>query len=190
MSGTKERMAEVFKELVCRKSFHKITIRDITKECQMTRENFYYHFRDKYDILGWIFEHEIVDNLPGESVDFEKWIGCMVHLVLKDYKFYHKVLKDLEYRQARYYLYPIFEKRIRLWVRELFDDSIWPMREEKENFTTQFFTNAFAGYCLNYVIDHEECNYKLVERNLQFLFHQFLNYAEDEMPKTAAFSNF
>lgn len=62
MNGTKGKMAEAFKELVCKKSFQKITISDIAKESAMTRENFYYHFRDKYDIMHWIFEQEIVEN--------------------------------------------------------------------------------------------------------------------------------
>lgn len=43
MNGTKGKMAEAFKELVCKKSFQKITISDIAKESAMTRENFYYH---------------------------------------------------------------------------------------------------------------------------------------------------
>ncbi len=47
MNGTKGKMADAFKELVCKKSFQKITISDIAKESAMTRENFYYHFRDK-----------------------------------------------------------------------------------------------------------------------------------------------
>lgn len=32
MNGTKGKMAEAFKELVCKKSFQKITISDIAKE--------------------------------------------------------------------------------------------------------------------------------------------------------------
>ena len=40
MNGTKGKMAEAFKELVCKKSFQKITISDIAKESAMTRENF------------------------------------------------------------------------------------------------------------------------------------------------------
>ncbi len=44
MNGTKGKMAEAFKELVCKKSFQKITISDIAKESAMTRENFLLSF--------------------------------------------------------------------------------------------------------------------------------------------------
>ena len=67
MNGTKGKMAEAFKELVCKKSFQKITISDIAKESAMTRENFYYHFRDKYDIMHWIFEQQVAAQLPEDK---------------------------------------------------------------------------------------------------------------------------
>ena len=71
MNGTKGKMAEAFKELVCKKSFQKITISDIAKESAMTRENFYYHFRDKYDIMHWIFEQQVAAQLPEDEEPFE-----------------------------------------------------------------------------------------------------------------------
>ena len=61
MNGTKGKMAEAFKELVCKKSFQKITISDIAKESAMTRENFYYHFRDIMDVLDWTFRRYALD---------------------------------------------------------------------------------------------------------------------------------
>ena len=60
-------MAEAFKELVCKKSFQKITISDIAKESAMTRENFYYHFRDKYDLVNWIFYVDFIERMDWSS---------------------------------------------------------------------------------------------------------------------------
>ena len=97
MNGTKGKMAEAFKELVCKKSFQKITISDIAKESAMTRENFYYHFRDKYDIMHWIFEQEIVEKLP---VRMRNRLKCgFIHYLCntcEDYKYYRKLIKKSE----------------------------------------------------------------------------------------------
>ena len=68
MNGTKGKMAEAFKELVCKKSFQKITISDIAKESAMTRENFYYHFRDKYAKVIRK-KNTILDRLVEDSID-------------------------------------------------------------------------------------------------------------------------
>ena len=37
----------------------KITVKDIVEDCQINRNTFYYHFKDKYDVINWIFYTEI-----------------------------------------------------------------------------------------------------------------------------------
>ena len=95
MNGTKGKMAEAFKELVCKKSFQKITISDIAKESAMTRENFYYHFRDKYDIMHWIFEQQVAAQLPEDEVPFEMWFNALFCNTCEDYKYYRKLIKTM-----------------------------------------------------------------------------------------------
>ena len=51
---TKRILAAALKQLTCRKSFDKITIADITQQSGYNRQTFYYHFRDKYELLNWI----------------------------------------------------------------------------------------------------------------------------------------
>lgn len=60
MSATKQALAEALKELMCEQDFRKITIADICGRCQMHRKSFYYHFHDKYELVNWIFDVEIV----------------------------------------------------------------------------------------------------------------------------------
>ena len=51
------------------KNFDKISVSDICDRCNMNRKSFYYHFRDKYDLLNWIF-----------------YIGFMEHIKFEDYE--------------------------------------------------------------------------------------------------------
>lgn len=51
-------MAESLKKLMAQKSLQKITIQEIADDCGMNRYTFYYHFRDIYDLLAWMFEEE------------------------------------------------------------------------------------------------------------------------------------
>lgn len=52
---TKSMIARSLKDLMKTRSFRKITISDITAGCGLNRKSFYYHFRDKYDLLNWMF---------------------------------------------------------------------------------------------------------------------------------------
>ena len=45
----------------------------------------------------------------------------------------------------------------------------------KEDFSTAFFTDAFLGFYINYIRDHEEIDYNMLQIGLEFLFDKFLS---------------
>ena len=55
---TKRALAAAMKELMEQMPFSKISVSDIAEQCGMNRKNFYYHFKDKYDLVNWIFDME------------------------------------------------------------------------------------------------------------------------------------
>ena len=57
---TKKALATALKDLMSEMSFEKITISDICEKCDMNRKSFYYHFKDKYDLVNWIFDTEFM----------------------------------------------------------------------------------------------------------------------------------
>ena len=52
---TKLWIADALKRLLVRKPLDKIFVTDICKEAEIERPTFYYHFKDKYDLMAWIF---------------------------------------------------------------------------------------------------------------------------------------
>ena len=48
---TKIAMAQSLKRMLLIKDLDKITISDITNDCGINRQTFYYHFKDIYDLL-------------------------------------------------------------------------------------------------------------------------------------------
>ena len=64
---TKKRIAKAFKNELKNKPFDKISVVDIMEEAQIRRQTFYNHFLDKYELMDWIFEMElqeqVTDNL-------------------------------------------------------------------------------------------------------------------------------
>ena len=57
---TKKALAGALKELMDTKPFQKISVSDICERCQMNRKSFYYHFKDKYDLMNWIYDTEFI----------------------------------------------------------------------------------------------------------------------------------
>lgn len=54
-------LAESFKELALKQPIEKITIKEITDKAGVIRPTFYNHFQDKYDLLEWIIDKELLE---------------------------------------------------------------------------------------------------------------------------------
>ena len=91
---TKSALASALKELMETTPFAKITVSDICAKCNMNRKSFYYHFKDKFDLVNWIYDVEYLSHVQiGENL-----IGWDSVLHLCDYfyenkDFYRKVMK-------------------------------------------------------------------------------------------------
>jgi len=58
---TKRALAASLKELLLEEPFDKISVAQICERCDMNRKSFYYHFKDKYDLVNWIYDTEFID---------------------------------------------------------------------------------------------------------------------------------
>ena len=66
---TKLALSNALKELLAERPFEKISVSDICQKCSMNRKSFYYHFRDKYDLVNWIFDTEFMELNRLHSLD-------------------------------------------------------------------------------------------------------------------------
>lgn len=90
---TKLMIAEGLKQLLESTPFADIAVGDIAKYCKISRNTFYYHFKDKYDIISWIFFTEITP-IIGEDVTIEHWGDGLLSLcryMQENRKFYLNV---------------------------------------------------------------------------------------------------
>lgn len=92
---TQEKIADSLKELMMVKQFEKISVHDIAENCNIHRQTFYYHFNDKYELLDWIVDRELVEPfLKGFSLDdvYDR-IECIFASMKKNHLFYQNALK-------------------------------------------------------------------------------------------------
>lgn len=54
--ATKILLSETIKKLMVKTPLERLTVTDIVKEAGLTRQTFYRHFRDKYDLVNWCFD--------------------------------------------------------------------------------------------------------------------------------------
>lgn len=76
---TKHILADGLKELMQSLPLGSISVGDITKHCGISRNTFYYHFQDKYDLVNWIFYTEVTPNVS-KFDDLTKWSDGLIEL--------------------------------------------------------------------------------------------------------------
>ena len=85
MSSLTERaLAASLKKLLEKKTLDKITVKDITDDCGVNRQTFYYHFEDIPDLLKWVLERG-TDKMVEETLtqgNAEKGLRCLFLLAL------------------------------------------------------------------------------------------------------------
>ena len=146
-SITKRALAISLKELMAEQPFDKINVAQICERCDMNRKSFYYHFKDKYDLVNWIFDTEFIALLKDENLDVshsnykERWavMEKICRYFYQNHGFYRKALQikgQNSFRDHfREYIQPLLASRI----SALFG------QEQMDQFTMDFFTDA--GLC-------------------------------------------
>lgn len=93
---TKDLLAESLKDLAQVKSVDKITVKELTRNCGLTAPTFYNHFRDKYELMAWIYNQRVESSLKnlGNGDSFEDVICKWMEIAREDEKFYMNLLKN------------------------------------------------------------------------------------------------
>lgn len=94
---TKRAFASSLKKMLAKKPLEKIRIIDITEYCGVNRQTFYYHFKDIYDLLEWIFANEVVKKIEKETTikNWQENFKYVLDYMLENKKFIIKTYNSL-----------------------------------------------------------------------------------------------
>ena len=93
-SITKKALMESLKKLMLQKPLNKITINDLTTDCGISRMAFYYHFRDKFDLVNWIFDVEYLNHVQiGKNLIGWDSVLHLCNYFYENKDFYRKAMK-------------------------------------------------------------------------------------------------
>ena len=91
---TKKALSNSLKELLTKKPLNKVNVSEICDNCKINRKTFYYHFKDKEDLVNWIFDSELAE-VANQEADVESLNGIerVVEYFYENRGFYRKVLR-------------------------------------------------------------------------------------------------
>ena len=78
----KYRLADAMKSCMKKAPVEKITVKEITEECGVTRQTFYRNFQDKYDLINWYFDKILIEIIYVFLTIFLYLLKCPQSLIL------------------------------------------------------------------------------------------------------------
>ena len=146
---TKKALAASLKQLMEEKPFEKINVGDICERCEMNRKSFYYHIKDKYDLVNWIFDTELIALEHEEPYD-NLWEAMLVlsHYFYDNRSFYRKALcitgQNSFSEHFQSLLFPVITSRLRDVLSE----------KEVQEFQVTFIADVVVMAFQRWIVDN------------------------------------
>lgn len=135
---TKKALAHGLKELMSETSFEKINILDICNKCDMSRQSFYYHFKDKYDLVSWIYDTEFIEVVRQHSYDTGfGFLNALCVYMYQNKGFYCKAFKIKGQNAFSDHFREMLIPMLSVHMKPTFDE------QKLEQTQIEFFTNFF-----------------------------------------------
>ena len=166
--STKKKIADCVRQLMKRKEISKITIGDIMEATGMSRQSFYYHFKDIYDVLEWIGCNDFKDQLQGQYDSMEKWASDLMEVLQRERSFYEKLANELAW--------PMIVRGVRMaldaQVRRLLlgeNPGMFEKHPEELEAVTSFLSTSICYYMIDFVYYRKTLSGEQVKRDVQFM---------------------
>ena len=147
---TRRALGSAMKQLMTQKPFARISVGDVCELCGMSRKSFYYHFRDKHDLVNWIFSDDLTQLISREQ---PKGLWQFFHglcLYLQQNRAFYVNAFAVEGQNA---LIGHFSQALHPIVLSCFRE-LFPQGEDNE-FLALFYTDAIRMSLLRWLRDEQ-----------------------------------
>ena len=151
--STKKKIADCVRQLMKRKEISKITIGDIMEATGMSRQSFYYHFKDIYDVLEDIFVEEresLRQQLSGEGSFYESHKAASA-IILQHKSAVLHLAKSRHQDILMNYLTNVVHDFVRPFVEYRARDA--RLSEQDIRYIVSFYSCAIIDYTRHWILD-------------------------------------
>lgn len=148
---TKFMIARGLKQLLETNSFLDISVGDIAQHCKISRNTFYYHFRDKYDVISWIFYAEITP-LIGDTISMDQWgsgMRALCRYMQENKSFYMNVLQFEGQNSFADCLMDFYQNLVRTLIVNAGGEQL--LKPNQIKMISRFYAHGMSGVLLDWV---------------------------------------
>lgn len=97
--------AKAIKSLIKKQPLDKITVIDIVSTAGKTRQTFYRHFQDKYDLVNWYFEKLVLKSFEemNQGGSLQEALNLKFAFIEQEHAFFKEAFKSNDYNNLIHY---------------------------------------------------------------------------------------
>ena len=146
---TEKAIMDTFLLLLNQNPLDKITVKDIVSACGISRNTFYYHYQDIYDLLRATFA-AVVDRVLQENVTtWQESLRSCTSFALENRRAVYHVYRSAYREDLERSLYRVSEERMERLIRHL--TAGMTVSEEDIHYLTLFYKCAVTGILLEWL---------------------------------------
>jgi probable dihydroxyacetone kinase regulator len=166
---TKQALAQSLKNLMKKSTLNQITVKDLVLDCGVNRQTFYYHFRDIYDLIEWIYKKEAVESIADFKSygTWQKGFLIIFEYVGNNIDFCTNCLNSIGREYLDRFLYDATFDLLIGVVNEVAQGTAVKDREKK--FIADFYCYAFIGIMTQWIREGAKENPQDIINDLNLL---------------------
>lgn len=171
INQTKQILEESLKKLMLQKPLDKITIRDLTEDCGISRMAFYYHFKDIYDLVEWSCLEDATHALAGKKT-YDTWSEGLVQIfdaVYENKPFILNAYRCISRDQIESFLFHLTSDLLMNVVEEKAEGT--SISEEDRRFIADFYKYSFVGLMLDWIKQGMKEDYQEIVQRIYTTMH-------------------
>lgn len=152
-SITKEAIADGFRDLLKARSLAKISVKDIADYCNISRNTFYYHFLDKYELVHWIFYTDMLKNVNSFD-DPRKVLDSFVNVckcLYTNRRFYLACFQYVGQNSLYDYLYDFYNELWKINISVTYSERGVKLAQEDIKLMASMKTHSLIGIISDWI---------------------------------------
>lgn len=166
---TERMIIEAFQSLLEKKPFNKITVKDVITEAGVSRNTFYYHFQDVYDLAVKYFEKQIIpyEDIELNPENIEEVLMQVTQLAKESQKTLYHLINAIDRTLVERYLYRVCHEGLKKHILHTMDGKKYD--PESLEFFLEAYTCAIVGLIIKWLSDGMQTDAKpLIKKYSEF----------------------
>ncbi len=167
---TKCMFANVIQEMAKKKSIREIRIKDICEACGVERTTFYYHFKDKQDLIAWIFAQYYMEEAENATIlNGEEMLLKMFSRINEHRAFFLNALQDTSQNNLMQYIFDFYTNYGRKLLCQYSGTDIL---DDETEYNLRFMAYGCMGHMIEWLKDKSPRS----PEQMAYYFYKYMPY--------------